>query len=228
MLFRSPYPLTAFGVTTSGSESFATITIDVERSDLPVEITPAVREIIFQAEGERDAIDLAARFDDGAEHSVGRSSRVAYESSDPTVATVDSAGIVTGVAEGEADVTATYGPPDAGISATIPVSVPPSILAVTPQTIDFGTQAVGSSATQQMTITNNGSGDLTVPDVATSGDYSQSNSCVASSPLAPGGSCTISITFAPTAAGPRPGAVNIKTSFHVVPVAIMLAGTGVS
>src|SRR6185503_6627183 len=96
------YSVTAFGVTASGSESFARIEIDVERPDLPRSVEPETREIVFGAEGEQGRIDLSASFGDGSVFDVTRSSKVTYTSSDPAVATVDVHGMVTAVAEGEA------------------------------------------------------------------------------------------------------------------------------
>jgi hypothetical protein len=50
----------------------------------------------------------------------------------------------------------------------------------------------------------------------------------AASPLDPAATCTIMLTFTPSAAGPRPGTLTITTSRNVVPLAIPIAGTGVS
>ena len=118
------YALTASGVTTGGLEVRTRIEIDVERPDMPQSIFGELRQLIFGGKGETGSIDLRARFADGSVLAVRESSKVAYTSSQPGVATVDSNGIVTAIAEGEADITATYGPKGAGIALTIPVSVP--------------------------------------------------------------------------------------------------------
>jgi hypothetical protein len=186
-----------------------------------------MRQFIFQAEGETGAIDLIAHFSDGRDYRVRESSYVTYSSSDLTVATVDASGIVTAVAEGEAQITAMYGPPTARLSVRIPVTVPPRLLVAAPPQIDFGDQAIGtSSAPPQMTLTNNSSDALTITNVGTMGDYSQTNTC-ASSTLAPGATCTVAVTFGPTAAGTRPSAVIVSSNSHIVPVKFPLIGNGV-
>jgi hypothetical protein len=54
----------------------------------------------------------------------------------------------------------------------------------------------------------------------------QSNTCGAS--LAAGASCTISVTFRPTTAGTRTGAVTIASSAPGSPTTVSLSGTGVA
>ena len=222
------YSLNAIATTWTGARASASIEIDVERPDMPVALIPQLRQIVFQAGGEQASIDLAARFEDDSVQSVRESTNVTYASADPAVATVDAHGLVTAVAEGDVDVVATYGPSDTGISVTIPVSVPPALIAAVPPAIDFGSQAIGTSSTQQMTITNVSDDELSMTGVTASGDYSETDNCVAASPLAPGASCSIDVTFAPTAAGPRPGAIGVRSTFHIVPVAFAVTGTGVS
>lgn len=77
---------------------------------------------------------------------------------------------------------------------------------VAPASLTFGNQAVGTpSAAQVVTVTNGGSAPLTVSNVGfagtNAGDYSESDTCISGSPVAPGGACTINVTFNPTAAG---------------------------
>jgi hypothetical protein len=221
------YLLSAFGITTSGLDVSTAIEIDVERPDMPSSISSPMRQIIFEAAGESSSIDLVARFPDGSVLAVRESSNVTYASSDPGVVTVDATGVVTAIGEGEADVTATYGPPAAGVSVRIPVSVPPGVFTVSPSTLDFGPQAIGTTPSQQMTVTNSSSGPLGIVSLTATGDFAETDNCVASSPLAPGAFCTITVTFGPTVVGPRSGTIGIESSFHLVPVVLGLAGTGV-
>jgi len=100
--------------------------------------------------------------------------------------------------------------------------------------LDFGNVPVGkSSVTQTVTLLNDPS--LTNPPtvnfvgkVVVSGNYSETDDCPYS--LAPGGSCTLTITFKPKAVGHDPGtiAINYTTSsdsnFQTQP--IYLRGTG--
>ena len=48
---------------------------------------------------------------------------------------------------------------------------------------------------------------LDITSIVASGDFAQTNDCPAT--VAPAGFCTLSVTFTPTAAGTRTGAVTI-------------------
>jgi hypothetical protein len=108
------------------------------------------------------------------------------------------------------------------------VSQPP--ITLSPNTpLVFGPQLVGTtSAAQAVTLTYNG----TVPAAAltltfaVSGDFAETNTYTA--PLAAGASCSISITFKPTAAGTRNGQVTITASASSTPIVIPLSGTGLA
>ena len=222
------YALSAFGVTTAGAPVVSTIEVDVERPDLPLAIVPQLRQFDFGAEGETGRIELIGSFADGTTLPVEESSNVTYASSDPLVATVGADAVVAAAGEGTATITATYGDPANGIVARIPVRVRRPFLGVAPRPVVFADQVVGTTASQTLTVTNNDPEPLSVITVAVSGDFSVSDACVAASPLAPGGSCTVTVSFTPTAAGPRAGAVSIRTSFRSVPVSVALTGTGLN
>jgi hypothetical protein len=98
---------------------------------------------------------------------------------------------------------------------------------ISPSTLSFGNLAVGStSSAQTVTITNTGSNTMTVSGVSASGDYSQTNTCTTLA--ANGGTCTISVRFAPTAAGSRSGALTILNDAQGNPHTVNLSGTGSS
>src|SRR5207302_1594098 len=74
--------------------------------------------------------------------------------------------------------------------------------------IAFATELVGAtSAAQSVTLSNYGTAPLGITRIATSGDFSQTNTC--SSSLAVLASCTISVTFKPTLQGSRAGTLSI-------------------
>jgi len=84
----------------------------------------------------------------------------------------------------------------------------------------LGNQLVGTtSSAKGFVLTNSGITSMAI-SIATSGDYAQSNDCGSS--LAPGSSCTIAVTFTPTALGIRPGSLSINSS------SITLTGAGVA
>src|SRR3974377_2444011 len=93
-------------------------------------------------------------------------------------------------------------------------------------TLHFGFLQVGlTSAAQTVTISNVTNHLVTFSSIAASGDYSQSNNCLA--PLPVSHSCTVTVYFAPTAAGPRNGAVTLKDNSPGSPQqTIALSGNG--
>lgn len=94
-----------------------------------------------------------------------------------------------------------------------------------PASITFSSQAVStSSSPASATLTNSGASSVAISSIAVVGDYSQTNNCGAS--LAPGGSCTISVTFSPTASGTRAGVVTIADTAGSGQQTISLQGTG--
>jgi len=91
--------------------------------------------------------------------------------------------------------------------------------------LTFGNQNVGAtSASQAVTLTNNGPGTLTINSIAASGDFSQTNNCASS--LAVNANCTISVSFKPTAAGTRNGALTVTDNASNSPQTASLSGTG--
>jgi alpha-1,3-glucanase-like protein/F5/8 type C domain-containing protein/HYDIN/CFA65/VesB family protein/centrosomal CEP192-like protein len=100
-----------------------------------------------------------------------------------------------------------------------------SLISISPTAVGFGSVATGSSsAPQAVTVTNSGTAASPVTSVATTGDFSQNNNCGTS--IAAGSSCTVNVTFAPSAAGSRTGNLTITASgiTNTVP----LSGTGVA
>jgi len=87
----------------------------------------------------------------------------------------------------------------------------------------FGPVAVGTtSAVQTVTLTNTGASAVTVTAIAATGDFAQTNTCGTS--IAAAANCTVSVTFTPTAAGPRSGNLSITTSASGTPQLVALFG----
>jgi Big-like domain-containing protein len=224
-----PFMLTAVGTTSSGqSVQSATILIDLERPDLPTALSAQILGIKFKSLGEQFPIVLLAAFSDGSILDVTQSSNVVYSSSNTSIATVDANGLVTAVAEGTTSISVTYGQSPSSLSASVPVTVPRQALTASPASLSFGSQNTGTnSAPQQLTVTNAGNGPIRMLGVTATGDFSETDNCISSSPLAAGSSCAINVSFAPAAAGSRTGAVKVMNGFTAVPIAFSLTGTGV-
>ncbi|HLY63749.1 MAG TPA: choice-of-anchor D domain-containing protein [Terriglobia bacterium] len=94
-----------------------------------------------------------------------------------------------------------------------------------PASVTFSGQLVNStSAAQSVTLTNSGAATLTVAGIVAGGDYAQTNTCGSS--VAAGASCTISVTFSPTAAGSRAGTLTITDNGVGSPQTVTLSGMG--
>jgi hypothetical protein len=106
-----------------------------------------------------------------------------------------------------------------GVTATVGIA---------PPTVGFGNQAINTtSAAQTITVTNTGTAVLTVPSVVVSSNFAETNTCTAN-PVAAGGTCTISVTFTPTAATAYSGTVSITDTATNSPQTVTLTGTGTS
>ena len=98
---------------------------------------------------------------------------------------------------------------------------------LSPTSLTFGNQTVGtSSPAQSVTLSNSGSAALSISSFAITGDFGQANNCGSS--LAAGSSCTINVTFTPTAAGTRNGTLTITDNASNGPQTVSLTGTGVT
>jgi hypothetical protein len=87
-----------------------------------------------------------------------------------------------------------------------------------------GTTVGTTSAAQTVTLTNTGTGSLSITSLLPSGDYGQANTCGPF--VAAAGNCTISVTFTPTAVGTRTGAITITDNAANSPQSVSLTGTG--
>ena len=98
-----------------------------------------------------------------------------------------------------------------------------------PTNLNFGKVTVGmSSSPQSITFTNTSKRAMTIRSVTIIGmnstDFSQTNTCGTS--VAGGASCSISVTFKPTATGTRRGSVSIADTGGASPQTVSLVGTG--
>ena len=100
-------------------------------------------------------------------------------------------------------------------------------LVVLPASLTFDAQLLGSTSPAQIvTLTNTGTGPLTIASITPAGDYSETNNC--GTGLPPGSGCTISATFHPTVAGLRSGTIAILDDLTATGAKqiVTLSGTG--
>ncbi|WP_371783564.1 choice-of-anchor D domain-containing protein [Streptosporangium subroseum] len=100
-------------------------------------------------------------------------------------------------------------------------------LTASPGSLSFGARQGGTtSPAQTVTITNSGTASATLGTVATTGDYAQTKTC--GTTLAAGASCTVSVTFTPTASGTRTGTLTVASNDPNGPLSVGLTGSGVT
>lgn len=105
----------------------------------------------------------------------------------------------------------------------------PPPISVLPKSLTFANQLVGtSSATQAITITNNGAA-ATTTTIAASGDFTETNTCpVSPATLAVAANCAVNVAFKPTAIGVRNGTITVTHKLAGSPQSVPLSGTGVA
>ena len=112
-----------------------------------------------------DTATVSATVTDARDNVIANA-RVDWSNSDPSVATVDSAGLVTAVASGDASVTATLGDLVAGTEVT--VTQVPDFIAVEPSELAFS--ALGDTATLTATVIDTDGAAIVNAEVAWSSD----------------------------------------------------------
>jgi sugar lactone lactonase YvrE len=96
---------------------------------------------------------------------------------------------------------------------------------VTPASLSFQSQVINTtSSARTLTLQSNGTGPLQITGVTATGPFSPSGNC--SGTIATGTSCTIQVTFTPTALGSASGALSIADNAGTQTVT--LSGSGVA
>ncbi len=113
-------------------------------------------------------------------------------------------------------------------SPTTPTPTPstgPPLLSVSNANITFGLQAVGAvSGSQVVTLTNTGGGSIALGGFQITPEFAETHTC--GSALASAASCTVTLTFTPSAVGTRTGTLTIKDDLAVGGHVLPLSGTG--
>jgi hypothetical protein len=108
---------------------------------------------------------------------------------------------------------------------TASTAVQPSI-SLNPTGLIYSTQPVATeSSPQTITVTNTGSAPLIFSMIATTGDFSETDTC-ASGPIAVNLTCTIQVRFLPTATGNRNGVLTVYANVSGGQATATLSGTG--
>ncbi len=119
----------------------------------------------------------------------------------------------------------------ASSASTLPLAVSltglgvQSQLQVSPAKLDFGALPTGAAASLSLTLANTGNSPITGISLQTTSGFAVSTPCAVAT-LAPGGSCSVTLTFSPLSAGAQTGTLKVLSSDSGSPVSIALTGTG--
>ncbi|MFZ0883465.1 MAG: choice-of-anchor D domain-containing protein [Candidatus Acidiferrales bacterium] len=110
----------------------------------------------------------------------------------------------------------------------------PATVTVSPTSLTFASQTIGStSPAQNVTVTNTGTGPVNFTSFSITGENSSSfalaggaNACNPTGTLAANASCTIGVTFTPTATGELGATLSITDNATTSPQLVSLNGTG--
>lgn len=104
---------------------------------------------------------------------------------------------------------------------------PGPFVTLSPSSLNFGNQNVGTSSNpQNVTLSNSGELPLSISSILATGDFSQTNTCPVGGSLPAGSNCMISVTFTPTQGGTRNGSVMITDNAPKSPQSVPLTGVG--
>jgi hypothetical protein len=129
--------------------------------------------------------------------------------------------------------TATLSIADNAIGSPQPVSLTGTgaggsgTISISPTSLTFATQTVGtSSAAQTITVSNTGGVTVTFTSIVTSGDFAGASLAQCPSIAVEAAPCVFSITFTPTATGTRTGTITFTDNATGSPQTVTLIGTG--
>ncbi|MCU1243719.1 MAG: hypothetical protein JWO71_4445 [Candidatus Acidoferrum typicum] len=128
---------------------------------------------------------------------------------------------------GTAQITVVNSAPGGGTSSSLTLTINPAppVATFQPATLIFASQTVGTqSAAQTVTLQNTGGSALAISSIQSSGDFAETNNCPTS--LAALASCTVSVTFTPSATGTRQATLNVADNSANSPQIVALSGIG--
>ena len=101
------------------------------------------------------------------------------------------------------------------------------VLSLSSTSLSFASLPVGQAATQTVTLSNIGSGTLALAGFTVTGanatSFAVSGSCLTTGTVAAGGSCFLTVTYAPTVTGSLSAMINVNDNAPNTPQTITLA-----
>ena len=99
------------------------------------------------------------------------------------------------------------------------------IIAVTPESLDFGSVTRGASSPRQLTITNSGATTLIISSITLSGSSASQFSTTTCSTLAPGADCSVTVTATPDSGGEKSATLAISSNASNPTLQVALSAT---
>jgi hypothetical protein len=129
-----------------------------------------------------------------------------------------------GASKGELSITSNaFDSPDVVKLSGTGILVP--AVSLSPTSLNFGNHSLGTtSGKKTVTLTNTGTGPLTITGIVASVQFAQANTCGSS--VAAGANCTITVTYTPTSIGTLNGSLTVTTNAATSPDIVSLTGTG--
>jgi uncharacterized protein YjdB len=110
-------------------------------------------------------------------------------------------------------------------AATVTVTTAPAQIGVSPALLSFGSIVANTTSTQNVTVSNTGGTSLSVTSATVTGAAFSTVSATFPFTIAAGASASLTIRFAPTAAGNFTGSLTVSSNAPNTPLAISLSGT---
>ena len=133
--------------------------------------------------------------------------------------------LLVAAACGDDGTTALHRAPAPRASADVAPSTVGPIVYISTSDLTFAPQPLGtSSAAQTVVVANNGGGLLYLSLITTTPPFAQTNNCPYI--LVEGASCTITVVYTPTAAGPQYGWLSVVSNASSGGAGVSLAGSG--
>ncbi|MCI0568248.1 MAG: hypothetical protein L0Z52_08690, partial [Acidobacteria bacterium] len=194
-------------------------TLPTQNLNVRANTSPAtVGSVVFGLDG-----NPAFRIESGAPYALAGDVSGNYNAWTPSLGSH----ALTGTAWTSAGGTGTPGPPLTINFTVVNQASIPNHLGVAPASVDFGQVAIGTSASQLMTLTNlggTGSPTITISNVTVGGNFSEN--ITPPVVLAPGASTTFNLTFLPPTTGLKTSTLQVTHSATNSPVSVPVQGTG--
>ncbi len=161
---------------------------------------------------------------------------VSFNGTAATFTVVSSSEISTTVPSGATTGNVQVVTPSGTLTSNVPFQVLPQgtapLVSLSAPGLSFGSQPLSTTSAGQMeTVTNNGTGNLTISTVTIGGtnasDFAKSSDTCSGGTVTPNGTCAVSVTFTPSATGSRSGSLNFTDNASNSPQKVALSGTGI-